>query len=170
MKKIVVCILIVCLLCATLTACTGTTGKISYVKVDDFSTIQTLYLYSFKDATVDNLIKATDGEGELTTTGYIYSNSKLDSGDTIEVWQQFKFGESSYQYKYGTIAIVDKKVDEFRIKASVKNGTYVITYYTIEDSLTLSKSTARNKNELADVVKNKIQVTKDRVTIVYDVS
>jgi hypothetical protein len=166
MKKIIVSILMLCLLCTTLSSCAVAPGKISSVKVDDLTTYQTLYLYSFKDAPVDNLIGATGGA--LTTTGYVYSNSKLEPGDTIEVWQQFKFGESSYKYSYGTTAIVDKKIDEFGVRVSAKNGTYVITYYTLEDSFSLRESTVREKHELKDTVKNKIQVSQDRVIIVFE--
>lgn len=168
MKKIIVSILMLCLLCTTLSSCAVAPGKISSVKVDNLTTYQTLYLYSFKDATVDNLIKASENVETLTTTGYVYSNSKLAPGDPIEVWQQLKFGESSYQSSYGTTAIVDKKIDEFRVNVSAKNGTYVITYYTLEDSFSLSKSTVREKDELKDTVKNKIQISQDRVIIVFE--
>ena len=167
MKRIIACALIACLLCAALTSC-GVAGNIDYVEVDNWD-IKTLYLYSFKEADVDNAIDVPS-DGEMpTSNGYIYSNTRLEPGDSITVWQQFKFGESSIKYQNGTTAVVKSVVDKFKVKASVKGDTYVITYYTLEDNLSVTKSSVCEKNSIHEAVKNKIQVTKDRVMIVYDV-
>lgn len=162
-----------CLLTTYMCSCGVASNDISRVKIDGMTTINTIYLYEFKDAAIDSIFESTTSEETPTMTGYVYSSEKLNKGDVIRVWQDFKFGEKDSSWtdtrEYGADAIVEEKIDTLKVKVSVKADTYVITYYTIEDSLGLSKTTVTDRADVKKATKHKIQVTKDKVVIEYNI-
>jgi hypothetical protein len=171
MKKIVS---IITMLATLLILCAcSPTEKVKSVHVDS-SEYLTIYVYSFKDATIDSKFESSSSIATPTSKGYIYSTEKLAIGDTIKVWNNFKFGEKNPSSwtdtrEYGANAIVDKIVNTYRI--TVKSGTdsYVITYFKPESSYyNLSNSSVSNIEDLEKIVEHKIEVSKERVIIEYD--
>ena len=147
---------------------------ISYVQIDTslLYTCQTIYLYAFKNAKIDPNYESTSSTETPSSTGYIYSYDKLEVGDSIKVWQDFMFGKktSSYQddRQRGTEAIVDEIVAVYRVKVKRNTDTYIITYYTVPDT-SISYTTVTKRESVKELEKHKIEITKDRVIINYDV-
>lgn len=173
MKKI--CTAIAVFLSVSLLLCSCDSDDVSSVRIADSASIyETIYLYSFKDAQIDEHFESTTSTEIPSSTGYVYSTEKLEVGDTIKVWQDFKFGESptsswTDDRTRGTDAIVDKIVDTFKIHIEEKSGTFVITYYSIEGAFYFSGTTVTNRDNLKEVEKHKIEISKERVIIEYDI-
>ncbi len=166
MKKIVSFITILATL-LILCACSSV-GKVQSVRVDS-SEYLTIYIYSFKDATIDSNFESSSSNATPTSNGYIYSTQKLAVGDTIKVWNDFQFGEkkpSSLITLYGANAIVDNIVNTYRVKVKNSKDAYVITYFEPESSF--SSSCVSNIEDLPKIVEHKIEVSKERVIIKYD--
>ena len=128
---------------------------------------ETIYLYAFKDAEIDSKYESTTSEEVPSKTGYIYSKEELKVGDTITVWGDFKFGEKSSSWsddrKNGTTAIVDKIVEVYKVNVKSNKDTYIITYYSTDE--TLSYTSVSNRENLVELQKNKIEVIKEKVVI-----
>lgn len=171
MKKAVSLAILTVMLLSIFCSCGQVSGKISYVRVGDLLSYKTLYLYKFKDAEIDSIYESTTSTETPTSSGYVYSTEKLEVGDEIKVWSDFKFGEKGTGFtdtrKSGTMATVEKIVETFRVKVSANGDTYIITYYEVQHSST-SGSSVSDKDNIKNVEKHKIQVTKDRVIIVYE--
>ena len=180
MKKAISIILLVASLITILCSCyktsrddTAGSDNISSVQIDSLLfTYQTVYLYSFKNATIDPDYESTSSTETPSSTGYVYSYNKLEVGDSIKVWQDFKFGTktSSYQddRESGTEAIIDEIVAVYRVQVKHNSDTYIITYYTVQDT-SISYTTVTKRESVKELEKHKIEVTKDRVIINYDV-
>ncbi len=140
--------------------------------VDDVE-YKTIYLYSFRDAD-------TNGEFDCKTRnhnilhdsyGYTYSSQKSSPGDAIKVWHNCFFSKNdstsntiSYSYSdFGATAIVEEIIDTYRIEVKETKDTYIITYFK-----TSNFDTATNKEDLDEIKKNTIEVTKNRATIKYE--
>lgn len=171
MKKLISILLSLFILVLSLCSC-GTNRihkKIKSITVDTYK-YETIYLYSFKNAKLDlgNIVKDFSPETAPTQTGYVLSTSKLDSGDEVKVWTQHYFGEDYYHSSQGTTAVVDKLVETYSIKIDNKNETYLISLFNVNEPRQWNTHTVSEKTEL-EVVFRQIEVTKDRVTIEYDV-
>ena len=95
MKKVLSLIVLVSL-CVLLVSCNLTPTEVESVYIDansilNSNTYDTIYLYSFKDAKVSTSYESTTSKEIPSSTGYIYSSEKLQVGDTIKVWNDFKF-------------------------------------------------------------------------------
>jgi hypothetical protein len=137
--------------------------KIESIEVDN-EEYKTIYLYSFKDAEIDNEFMYIENcDVSPSSCGYVYSSEVLSVGDTINVWTNcfFNSGDSS---TIGTYAVVEEIVDTYNVKIEEKKDTYIITYYIIEN---YDRKTVSEKQELSKIEENKIEVFKERVTIKY---
>ena len=165
MKKSIALALVILLVALTLSSCSF--SNVESVKIDDTYYYRTIYLYSFKNAMVDNFYSYTDSAKVPTQTGYVYSYEKLSSGDSIKVWNRYYFTDSIDNYGYydsrGTYATVDRLVYTYRVEVSETNDTFMITHY---NSIPYN-DTASSKNELPELTKEKIEVVKERVVITY---
>ena len=173
MKKVISIILLIATLVSILCSCNKTSDDISYVQIDSLLYVyETIYLYEFKDAAIDENYESSTSTETPSTSGYIYSSEKLKVGDSITVWKDFKFGTktSSYQddRESGTEAIVDEIVAVYRVQVKHNSDTYIITYYTVQDT-SISYTTVTKRESVKELEKHKIEVTKERVKIVYDV-
>ena len=169
MKKFISIILLFSSVLFMLCSCGNYGNNISSVSIDNISkTYKTVYLYSFKDASIDDYYQDDSSDMPPTATGYVYSTEKLKVGDKIEVWSNLWFGNlNSYPYgnsRRGTNAVVSRIVATYRVTVEEKEDTYIITYYTISES-----SSASKRKDLKELTKHKIEVTKERVIINYDV-
>ena len=172
MKRFISIIILFTTLLLLLSSCTNFGNDISSVGIDGVSkTYTTVYLYSFKNAAIDENYESTTSDETPTSEGYIYSTEKLKSGDKIRVWKDFKFGVSSSQWlgdrTSGTYAVVDRIVKTYRVSVEEKEDTYIITYYTVYGND--GNDCASKKKNLKELTKHKIEVAKDRVIIEYDV-
>ena len=166
-KKFVCLCLVLFIALFSLLSCSR--NNIKAITVDD-KYYYTYYLYSFKDAKINNYQENNDyfitsTSNPPTKTGYVYSSEKLESGDSIKVWNNLLFSaEDDYvsSSMLGTDAVVDEVIDVYYIEVTSNKETYTITYFDLQ-----SKSTVSNKSELREPSKNKIKVTKERVTIEY---
>lgn len=169
MKKLISILLSLFILVLSLCSC-GTNRihkKIKSITVDTLK-YETIYLYSFKNAKLDNVVKDLSPETAPTQTGYILSTSKLDSGDEVKVWTRHYFGENYYNSSKGTTAVVDKLVETYSIKINNNDETYLISLFNVNEPWQWNTHTVSEKTEL-EVVFRQIEVTKERVTIEYDV-
>ena len=174
MKKVLSLIVLVSL-CVLLVSCNLTPTEVESVYIDansilNSNTYDTIYLYSFKDAKVSTSYESTTSKEIPSSTGYIYSSEKLQVGDTIKVWNDFKFGAKpstwSDDREYGVDAVVSKIVEIYKVKVKSTSDTYIITYYSVEKSL--SKTSVSNKENLAKIQLHKVELTKDRVIITHN--
>ena len=164
MKKSIALALVILLVALTLSSCSF--SNVESVKIDDIN-YRTIYLYSFKNAMVDDFYSTESTSKVPTQTGYVYSYEKLSSGDSIKVWNQYYFYDRTDNYGYygssGTFATVDRLVYTYRVEVSETNDTFMITHY---NSIPYN-DTASSKNELPELTKEKIKVVKERVVITY---
>ena len=139
-------------------------NDIKSIKVDETS-YNTYYLYSFKDAIITDNYTFLVASNPPTETGFIYSAEKLKPGDSIKVWNNILFDPSDNYVSssmVGTNAVVDKIIEVYPIKVNNEKETYIITYFDIKSTKTVS-----DKSDLNEPTKNKIEVAKERVTIEY---
>ena len=139
-------------------------NDIKSIMVDE-KNYSTYYLYSFKDANITDNYTMLETANPPTETGYIYSTEKLNHGDSIKVWNNILFGGSDNYISssmFGTDAIVDKVIEVYPIKVDIGKETYTITYFDVKSAKTVS-----DKSDITEPSKNKIEVTKERVTIEY---
>lgn len=172
MKKTISVILLISLLILMLSSCDIISGDISSVRIDDsLLSCHTVYLYAFKNAKINSNYESETSTETPTSSGFIYSREKLKVGDSIKVWQDFKFGKKTSSWpdnrQSGTEAVVAKIVDKYEVKVKNKGDTYIITYYTVDELI--SHTTVTNRENLAKIEKHKIEVVKDKVIIEYDV-
>lgn len=174
MKKVIAFIVVAALI-FMLISCGSSSIKVSRVFLEGYTTsyVDSIYLYSFKNAEISAKYESATSTEQPTSSGYIYSIEKLNVGDTIKVWNEFKFGEEPSSWTdnrpYGVNAIVDKIVAAYEIKVEATSDTYIITYYSVEGSFgnSLSYTCVSNKEKLKEIQTKKIEVTKDRVVIEY---
>lgn len=169
MKKIVSLFTMIAMLLILCSCSFG--GKVQSVQVDSTEYL-TIYVYSFKDAEIDPNFESSTSSATPTYTGYVYSTEKLSVGDDIKVWNNFKFGEKGASSwtdtrKTGANATVDKIVKTYRVTVKSSNDSYVITYYKLKSS-SYYDSSVSNIEDLVEIVKHKIKVSKERVIIKYD--
>ena len=169
MKKVVLLVSIVLIIANLFCSCSAG-NEIKSVVVDDVE-YSTIYLYSFKNAQIDNYVKTLQTEVAPTESGFVYSSEKLSSGDAVKVWTGYyftdKFSNSSGNFAvigsdFGTIAVVDKVIEIYRIEIKSTDSTYRITYFTYPIK------TVSEEKDIGEIEKHKIEVTKERVTIKYE--
>ena len=109
--KILCFAVILSMLLVSLCSCGANLGQIVEVCVDNITTYPTIYLYSFKDAQIDDLYTINIPRMP-TATGYIYSKKELKEGDTVNVWSNIRFKDESTPlgYRNGTDAVVAGKI------------------------------------------------------------
>ena len=104
-----------------------------------------------------------------TSNGFVYSTEVLSAGDTVTVWPYHRFGENNSSSltaaDYGTTATIEKLIAVYRIEIETKKETYKITYYKNPAFLT---HTVSEEKDLPTLDPQKIEVTKERVTIKYE--
>ena len=150
MRKAIVSILCIILCLASLCAC-GSKEKIEMIEVDG-TQYETVYLYSFKDAEIPS-----EYSDKYTTTGFVYSNDKLNKGDTIFVWAGGIF-EYLDIYRYGASAVVDEVVEVYHPKVKDNGDTFIITRFNYS---------TKTSSDLPEVKEYRFEVVKDRVIIHY---
>ena len=163
MKKIGLLVSVVLIISNFFCACSAK-SEIKSVVIDDVE-YKTIYLYSFKDAQIDKYVKTLQTEVEPTESGFVYSSEKLSPGDTVKVWNNYRFTDDISDWDlslFGTIAVVDKVMETYCIAIKSTDSTYRITYYTY------SGETVSEKKNIEEIEKHKIEVTKERVTIKYE--
>jgi hypothetical protein len=174
MKK-VLSLIILASLCILLVSCNLTSTNVKSVYIDDSSiltsnTHSTIYLYSFKDAKISTNYESTTSKEIPSSKGYIYSSEELKVGDSIKVWTDFKFGSKTSSWsddrEYGVDAIVSEIVEIYNVKVKKTSDTYIITYYSVKESL--SKTSVSKKENLAEIQMHKVEVTKDKVVIEHN--
>ena len=167
MKKLFYLLSIVLAITTLLCSCSviRNTDTISSVIIDD-KEYKTIYLYSFKDAKIDNYKDSSSNTNDTkpTATGFVYSTQKLLPGSKISVWENCYFYENEYYSNDGTIAIVDEKIETYHIKVQHKDDTYIIEYYGAPWMYTNTAS----KREDLDLNAQKIEIVKERVIIKYE--
>lgn len=133
-------------------------------------TCSTIYLYKFTNAEIDSNYESESSTEYPSSSGYIYSTEKLKIGDTITVWNEFRFGEKTSSWiderKRGAEAIVDEIVCIYKVNVKTTSDTYIITYYSVEGITNYTSVT--NRDNLKEIQKHQIEVTKERVTIEYN--
>lgn len=164
MKKTLSIILIIAALMSVLSSCSTVFREIKSVRVHNGSygmTYQTIYVYAFDDAQIDNYSREPYAMDHPTRYGYVYSTEKLKVGDSIKVWQQFDFGAetTSLFNNTGTYATVAEIVETYKVSARKKLNSYVITYYSLDDYTYISYTTVTNKTYLAKIEKHVIEVS-----------
>lgn len=173
MKKIIA-LIIVASLILTLVSCGSSSSNVSCVYIEGSSLLSTsicytIYLYSFKNAEINAKYESTSSTEKPSSSGYIYSTEKLNVGDAIKVWNEFKFGEKTSSWtddrQYGVNAIVDKIVAAYKITVKATSDTYIITYYSVEGSI--SNTSVSKKENLKEIQMKKMEVSKDRAIIEY---
>ena len=165
MKKVVFMVATVLTISFLLCSCT-TNSTIEAVIVDGVE-YKTVYLYSFENAELDSNLKHFPYRNiSPTACGYTYSSQKLSPGDTINVWSNCVYRETSStsinSSDFGTNAVVTKMIKTYQISIREAQDTYIITYYEF------NRDTATNKEDLKEIKRNTIEVVKERVTIKYE--
>lgn len=139
-------------------------GNIASIKIDD-AEYKNIYLYSFKDAQINDF-SSTIANIVPTESGYIYSTEKLLPGDSIKVWEHAFFGDNDLSYvtssNIGTTAVVDEIIEVYPIQIKKAGSNYRITYYQVVFN------TVSEKQDLGEVIENKIEIDKSRVIIKYE--
>lgn len=126
---------------------------------------ETIYLYSFEDANINDTYYFVDNSDIIpTTSGYAYFSQKLSSGDPVQVWTNCYF-QSGDSWAFGTKAVVEQLIDIYPIKVKEQQDCYVITYYEVED---VEHSVASDKQNLSKITKNEIKCAKELVIIRYN--
>lgn len=147
-----------------------TRNNIESIMVDDVE-YKTIYLYSFRDANTNGEFACKTRNHNILhdSYGYTYSSQKSSPGDAIKVWHNCFFSKNnsnSITYSssdFGATAIVEEIIDTYRIEVKETKDTYIITYFK-----TSGFDTATNKEDLDELKKNTIEVTKNRATIKYE--
>lgn len=141
------------------------TDVIKSIEVDN-TIYRNVYLYSFKDAQIDDVRPNYLPIDPPTTNGYVYSYEKLSPGDTVRVWTNFTFGDigTSVSYSnFGTDAIVVELIETYSLKLERKSDTYKITYYPASEYYTIHEG-----KEITKLTKHTFEVVKEKVTINYE--
>ena len=157
MKKKIIASVLVLVVAVSFALCLK--GKVASVRIDSYTSCQTVYLYYFEDANVSNYSRGSSDKPKPTSNGYIYSTTEYSKGDKITVWGDDYFGYGTN----GTTAYVKKVVKTYRVRTMAFFDRYRITYYTIPET-----SCASERRDLDDIEKNKINVPEDSVYITYD--
>ena len=163
MKKKIIASVLVLVVAVSFVLCLR--DKVASVRIDSYTSYQTVYLYYFEDANVSNYSIGSSDKPKPTSNGYIYSTTEYSKGDKITVWGDYNFSGNDY-FGYGTkgtTAYVKKVVKTYRVRTMAFFDRYRITYYTIPET-----SCASERRDLDDIEKNKINVPEDFVYITYD--